>query len=206
MSNVYVYGVTDTTPYTASVDGVEDATEVRTVEHGPLGAVVSDIETMEPPETDENARAHDEVLRRVMTDDDGRTVVPMQFGMVFESERELKNILRNGRVVFTRSLNEVDGAFELGVKVVAPDETAEWSDAREAIGEELTAVSESESEGDRFSDRLVLNRSYLVERADRSAFDDAIERIRDDHDSLTVQYSGPYAPYNFVDIHIGAER
>jgi len=52
----------------------------------------------------------------------------------------------------------------------------------------------------------VLNRSYLVEREDREAFDDAVARIRDAHEEVTVQYTGPWAPYNFVDIEIGVEQ
>ncbi|AUV82452.1 protein gvpF [Salinigranum rubrum] len=206
MSKVYVYGVTDAAPFTASLDGVEDATEVRTVEHDPLAAVVSDVEEREPPRTDENVQAHDEVLRSVMTGGDGRTVVPMQFGMVFEGEGPLRNVLRSGRPTFTRSLNEVDGTFEFGVKVVAPDDGGVPPAVTESVSEELASASVAEADGDQFSDRLVLNRSYLVERAEREAFDDAIDRVRERHDSLTVRYTGPYAPYNFVDIHIGAER
>lgn len=206
MSEVYVYGVTDAPSFTMTVDGVEGAAEVRTVEHGPLEAVVSDIETRDPPETDENVRAHDDVLRAVMTGGDGRTVVPMQFGMVFESERPLKNVLRSGRPAFTRSLNEVEGTAEVGVKVVAPDDGDVTAGVRESIADELEPISEAESRGDRFSDRLVLNRSYLVDRTEQDAFDDAIDRVRERHDEMTVQYAGPYAPYNFVDVHVGAER
>jgi hypothetical protein len=206
MSKVYVYGVTDAPPFTMSVDGVEDATEVRTVEHGPLRAVVSDVETIEPPETDANVQAHDDVLRAVMTGGDGRTVVPMQFGMVFESERPLKNVLRSGRPAFTRSLNEVEGTFEVGVKVVAPDTSEVSTAVQEVIAEEFADASEAESEGDQFSDRLVLNRSYLVDRDEQDAFDDAVDRVRERHEDMTVQYAGPYAPYNFVDVHVGAER
>ncbi len=51
----------------------------------------------------------------------------------------------------------------------------------------------------------MLNRSYLVDREDREAFDEAIARLEDE-DDLVVRYTGPFAPYSFVDVTIGAQR
>ncbi|WP_254535117.1 GvpL/GvpF family gas vesicle protein [Halomarina litorea] len=206
-SHLYTYGVVeDDDPLDLSVDGVEGADRVYTVSHGPLAAVVTDIGTMDPERTDENARAHDDVLQAVL--ETGRTIVPMRFGMTFKNGRALKSVLRGGRRAFTKSLREIDGAVEMGVKLVA-DEGASLD--REAVvadvADRLRAVSDEESENDLFSDRLVFNRSYLVDRADREAFDDAVSAIDDDYgEDLTVQYTGPWAPYNFVDIEIGAKR
>ncbi len=78
--------------------------------------------------------------------------------------------------------------------------------SEEDVGERLSDIAESETEDDLFSDRLALNRSYLVATDDREAFDDAVGELREEYDELTVQYTGPWAPYNFVDIHIGAQR
>ena len=203
----YVYGVIEAEPLDLEVDGVCGTTSVSTVEHQKHAAVVSDVDTLDPERTDDNVRAHDEVLRAVMTHGEGRTVVPMQFGMVFENDRALKNVLRSGRRAFTKALREVDGMIELGVKVVADEDAiVDADEIREAVEAELEPLSVRVSEGDRFSDRLVLNRSYLVERSDREAFDDAVDRIRRANEGVTVQYTGPWAPYNFVDIEIGVEQ
>lgn len=202
----YVYGVIEAEPLDLDVDGVGGTTSVSTVEHRKHAAVVGDVDTLDPERSDENVQAHDEVLRTVMTHGEGRTVVPMQFGMVFENDRALKNVLRSGRRAFTKALREANGMVELGVKVVADeDEVVDADGIREAVETELGPLSVRVSEGDRFSDRLVLNRSYLVERSDREAFDEAVDRIRDAHEGVTVQYTGPWAPYNFVDIEIGVE-
>ncbi|WP_101296552.1 GvpL/GvpF family gas vesicle protein [Halegenticoccus soli] len=206
-SNLYTYGVIEKESIELDERGVDGGTPIRTVDYRTLSAVVSDIDTMEPERTDENARAHDEVLREVLLYDGGRTIVPMQFGMTFKSGRTLKSVLRGGRRAFRQALNDVDGMIELGVKLVA-DEGADLDREaiREDVGGRLAEVSARETDDDLYSDRLVLNRAYLVERDGEEAFGDAVEAIREDYgETLRVQYNGPWAPYNFVDIEIGAQ-
>ena len=205
-SNLYTYGVIENESIEIDETGVNGA-PVRTVEYRSLAAVVSEIDEMEPERTDDNATAHDEVLRAVLQSDGGRTIVPMQFGMVFKTENALKNILRNGRVAFRRSLNDLDEMVELGVKLVTKDDTSVDRPAVvEDVATRLREVTDTEAGNELYSDRLVFNRSYLVERDSQTAVDDAVAEIRDDYEAdLHVQYNGPWAPYNFVDIEIGAE-
>lgn len=200
---LYAYGVVaDEGDIDVETTGVDGAEEIYTVSHGPLAAVVSPVDDVDPERTDENVRAHDDVLREVLVEAD-RTVVPMQFGMGFDGERPLKSILRNGRATFSRSLSDIEGTMELGVKLVADaDADVDRAAVEAAVDEELSAVSVSSVENDLFSDRLVANRSYLVERDERAAFDDAVTAIEERYDGLTVQYTGPWAPYSFVDIAI----
>ena len=205
-SNLYTYGVIENESVEIDETGVNGA-PVRTVEYRSLAAVVSEIDEMEPERTDDNATAHDEVLRAVLQSDGGRTIIPMRFGMVFKTENALKNILRNGRVAFRRSLNDLDGMVELGVKLVTKDDTnVDRPAVVEDVATRLREVADTEAANELYSDRLVFNRSYLVERDSQTAVDDAVAEIRDDYEAdLHVQYNGPWAPYNFVDIEIGAE-
>lgn len=206
-SNIYTYGIIEQGSLNIDESGVNGSKPIRTVDYRSLSAVVSDIDTMDPERTDENATAHDEVLRAVLLSNGGRTVVPMRFGMVFKSERMLKNVLRNGRVAFRRSLNDLDGMVELGVKLVTKaDANVDRPAVVEDVATRLGSVADTEAANDLYSDRLVFNRSYLVERDEQTAFDDAVSAIDNDYgDTLHVQYNGPWAPYNFVDIEIGAE-
>jgi len=209
MSNTrrYVYGVIEAEPLELEVEGVEGADRVTTVQYRDHAAVVSDAESRDPERTDENVQAHNEVLRTVMDHGDGRTVVPMRFGMVFENDRALKNVLRNGRRAFERALREAEGTIELGVKVIAPaDGGIDRSELTDAVEETLGPASERSIENEQFSDRLVVNRSYLVERSDREAFDRSIDELRAAHDDAKIQYTGPWPPYSFVDIQIGVEQ
>jgi hypothetical protein len=189
-------------------DGVAQAEVIRTVEYRSLSAVVSAIDTTEPDRTDEDVEAHNHVLQRVLEYDGGRTVVPMSFGMAFKRERTLKGVLRGARRALRSALNDIDGTIELGVKIVVPGEATVSRDGiQENVTNRLAAVSINETENDLFSDRLVLNKSYLVEREHRDDFDAAIDAIEAEYnDNLTIQYTGPWAPYNFVDIHIGADQ
>lgn len=207
MSNYYVYGVIRTADELEfETDAVAGADRVYTVSHRRLAAVVSDIEETEPEQTDEDAQRHDDVLREIMEYGDGRTIVPMRFGMVFENERALKNVLRGARPAFRRTMNDIEGTVELGLKLVREEDADVDREALEAaVADELEPLAKDSTESDLFSDRLVLNRSYLVEREDREAFDEAIARFEDEHDDLLVQYTGPFAPYSFVDVHIGAQ-
>lgn len=205
-THLYAYGVIGDDDLDREVEGVEGADRAYTVSYGPIAAVVSDIEDMDPERTDENLQAHDEVLREVMLDAD-RTVVPMQYGMTFKNARTLKSVLRGGQRAFRKSLSDLEDTVELGVKLVATEgATLDREQVREDAAERFRAVSVEESQDDRFTDRLVLNRSYLVDRAARSEFDDAVDHVEEEYgDVLAVNYSGPWAPYNFVDIEVGAQ-
>ncbi|MFA9424877.1 GvpL/GvpF family gas vesicle protein [Natronorubrum sp. A-ect3] len=207
MTNRYVYGVMTDDPVEFETDAVGDADHVYTVSHRRLSAVVSNIDTTDPEETDEDAQRHDDVLREVMDRDGGRTIVPMQFGMAFESDRALKNVLRGARPAFRRAINDIEGRIELGLKLVREEDADVDPDAiEEAVEDELDPIAAQSVPNDLFSDRLVLNRSYLVERDDRERFDEAVARLEDGHDDLIVRYTGPFAPYSFVDVKIGAQR
>ncbi|WP_226007124.1 GvpL/GvpF family gas vesicle protein [Natrinema salinisoli] len=206
MSNRYVYGVVESQTVEFETEAVAGADRVYTISHRRLGAVVSDIDTTDPEETDEDAQIHDDVLREIMDYDGGTTVVPMQFGMAFESDRALKNVLRGARPAFRRAMNDIEGKLELGLKLVRESDADVDREAIEAdVADRLEPLAAQSVENDLFSDRLVLNRSYLVDKDERDAFDEAIAHLEDDHEELMVQYTGPFAPYSFVDVKIGAQ-
>ncbi|MFB6206067.1 MAG: GvpL/GvpF family gas vesicle protein [Haloglomus sp.] len=205
-SNVYVYGITEQADIETSVAGVGDGGTLYTVDYDPLSALVSDIDTTEPERTDEAVTRHDDVLRTAVEHDEIRTVIPMGFGMAFKNARTLKGVMRGAQRALRKALNDVEGCVELGVKIVAPTDGAVDEDAlRLTLDETLGPLSDGQTEDDLFSDRLVANRSYLVEQAARDEFDDAVAALEAEYDGAIVKYTGPWAPYNFVDIHIGAE-
>ncbi|SEH15192.1 Gas vesicle synthesis protein GvpL/GvpF [Natronorubrum sediminis] len=207
MTNRYVYGVMNDDPVEFEADAVAGADYVYTVSHRRLNAVVSDIDTTDPEETDEDAQRHDEILREIMERDGGRTIVPMQFGMAFESDRALKNILRGARPAFRRAINDIEGRIELGLKVVREEDADVDEEAIEAaVADELESIADQSVPNGLFSDRLVLNQSYLVAKEDRETFDDAVAELEEEHDDLIFRYTGPFAPYSFVDVAIGTQQ
>lgn len=208
-SALYAYGVIEREDVELTVDGVDGAEVAYTVDHPPLSAVVTDVDTVEPDRTEENTRAHNEVLQEVLEYDGGRAVVPMQFGMAFRNRDVLENLLERAEPAFTTALEEVDGRVELGLKVLTPpDATGDVDEAavRAAVAERFDDLAVATSRGDRFSDLLVVNRSFLVERDDREAFDRGVGAFQEAHGELLVQYTGPWPPYSFVEIEIGAQQ
>lgn len=206
MSNLYVYGVVEDDELDLEVDGVGGADRVYTVDYRTLSAVVSDIDTTDPEQTDEAVTRHNDVLQSVLEAEGGRTVVPMQFGMAFKDARTLKGVLRGAIRAFRTALNEIEGTVELGLKLIAAgDDGPDREQVRADVADAVDDLAVDQTDDDLFSDRLLVNRSYLIERDRRNEFDDAVDDIEAMHDELTVQYTGPWPPYNFVDIRIGAE-
>ncbi|AFZ74212.1 GvpL/GvpF family gas vesicle protein [Natronobacterium gregoryi] len=207
MNNRYVYGIVDGDPIEFETDAVGGADRVYTISHRRLGAVVSDIDTTDPEETDEDAKRHDEVLREIMDHDGGTAIVPMQFGMAFESDRTLKNVLRGARPAFRRAMSDIEGRVELGLKVVRDEDAdVDTESVEKGVADALESIAAQSVPNDLFSDRLVMNRSYLVDRDVREAFDEAVADLEERYDDLTFRYTGPFAPYSFVDVAIGAQR
>ncbi|PYP62959.1 MAG: gas vesicle protein GvpF, partial [Gemmatimonadetes bacterium] len=56
-------------------------------------------------------------------------------------------------------------------------------------------------------DRMILNAAFLVDRAQEQAFDERVkETSRKYEELLTFKYSGPWPPYNFVNIKLKLEK
>ena len=71
----------------------------------------------------------------------------------------------------------------------------------------LLAVSSDNKKLKLFSDRLILNSTFLVEKSAMDEFSLQVGRLKEKYTELKVQYSGPWPAYNFVDIHIlGGKR
>ena len=55
-------------------------------------------------------------------------------------------------------------------------------------------------------DKMILNAAFLVQRDQEQAFDRRIKEIASHFDKLTFKYTGPWPPYNFVNIRLKLER
>ena len=56
-------------------------------------------------------------------------------------------------------------------------------------------------------DRMILNAAFLVDRDREKEFDEAVKEIfRHYEDLLTFKYTGPWPPYNFVNIKLKLEK
>jgi hypothetical protein len=55
-------------------------------------------------------------------------------------------------------------------------------------------------------DKMIMNTAFLVQRDLEQAFDRRIKEIASHYDKLTFKYTGPWPPYNFVNIRLKLER
>jgi len=55
-------------------------------------------------------------------------------------------------------------------------------------------------------DRMIMNAAFLVSRDMEQAFDARVKEIGTQYDKLTFKYTGPWPPYNFVNIRLKLER
>ncbi|MPZ15136.1 MAG: hypothetical protein GEU73_12055 [Chloroflexi bacterium] len=56
-------------------------------------------------------------------------------------------------------------------------------------------------------DKMILNAAFLIERGKAAEFDHTVQEIAQSYDGrLRFLYTGPWPPYNFVNIHLKLER
>jgi len=186
--------------------GMNDC-EVYTIPYRDVAAVVSDSPLRDYEITEDNTRRHEAVLRRVMEE---HTVVPAEFGTAIKNERILRRLLMKAYSPTRESLRLMDDKVELGVKAVLNEDIVfvDPEKRQECLSDILGSLNSRAKQavrGDLFSDRLILNASFLVDREDTNAFSKEVTSLQEKYPMLKLLYSGPWAPYNFVYIKIGTE-
>jgi Gas vesicle synthesis protein GvpL/GvpF len=74
------------------------------------------------------------------------------------------------------------------------------------IFEALRSVSVASRSNKPIGDRMIMNAAFLVGRSVEQAFDSRVKDIGQRYDKLTFKYTGPWPPYNFVNIRLKLER
>jgi Gas vesicle synthesis protein GvpL/GvpF len=70
----------------------------------------------------------------------------------------------------------------------------------------LRDVSVASRSNKPIGDRMIMNAAFLVARDMEPAFDRAVKDVGQRFDKLTFKYTGPWPPYNFVNIRLKLER
>jgi hypothetical protein len=75
------------------------------------------------------------------------------------------------------------------------------------IHEALKPMAVASRSNKPIGDRMILNAAFLVERPREKEFDDRVKEVsRRYEDLLTFKYTGPWPPYNFVNIKLKLEK
>jgi hypothetical protein len=75
-----------------------------------------------------------------------------------------------------------------------------------SIFEALRDVSVASRTNKPIGDKMILNAAFLVSREKEGAFDAKVKAIGARYEKLTFRYTGPWPPYNFVNIRLKLER
>lgn len=157
-----------------------------------------------------------------------RPVLPLRFGAMMNAE-EIEDFLAACYLHIKTALERVRGRAEIVVHLFwdlgavleeihrreyAPRangdlietgrllfEAAQGIRARivQNVHEKLSAVSVRSSEAKLTDESMILNRSYLIERTEEDAFDNAMAELGAENPSyLRFKYVGPLPPYSFV--------
>jgi hypothetical protein len=70
----------------------------------------------------------------------------------------------------------------------------------------LRSVSVASRSNKPIGDRMIMNAAFLVSREMEQAFDARVKEVGQQYEKLTFKYTGPWPPYNFVNIRLKLER
>jgi len=71
---------------------------------------------------------------------------------------------------------------------------------------QLRDVSVASRANKPIGDKMIMNAAFLVSRDQEPAFDARVKDLGAKYDKLTFRYTGPWPPYNFVNIRLKLER
>ena len=75
------------------------------------------------------------------------------------------------------------------------------------VHEELKPVCVASRSNKVIGDRMIMNAAFLVDRSAEKSFDEAVKELSRRYENmLTFKYTGPWPPYNFVNIKLKLEK
>lgn len=109
----YLYGIIESKNRESFGNIGVGNSEVYTIQHEDIGAVVSDI----PQDCKikiEEAKTHEKALLKIM---ETHTIIPMGFGVITKDEIETKNILKRARMKFKDTLSKIKNKHQINIRI-----------------------------------------------------------------------------------------
>lgn len=198
---IYVYGITNNGNIKLNIKGLKNK-PIEKIDFRDIFVLTSLYPTLHPMLEEDEAMQHADILKKISKK---TTVIPMSFGTIFKDQEILEIVLSKSYQAVKNTLVSIDNKIELGVKVIKNQlECADDSIASKIL-KSLDELSIKSIKGDNFSDRLLLNHSFLVEKNKFSKFSSQIAKLEKERKDLKFIYTGPWPPYSFVNIKIAGE-
>jgi len=209
----YVYCIiaSKDAPNEFNIKGIEN-NQVYPLKYKSLTAIVSQATMKEYEPTDENVEMHKNVELEILKQ---YSILPVAYGMVFKNRAVVLGTMKKVYATLWKNLKKVENKIELGIKAIAPKEKEELeklldgksleefkkkceTEFIECLGEATVSVKKNKL----FSERLICNQSFLIEKDKVNIFTENVGKLRKKFKSLKIQYTGPWPAHNFVNIRI----
>jgi len=197
---LYVYGIINNQSIKLDVKGLEDK-PIEKINFKDIYALTSRYPNLHPTLKEEETLQYADILKKIA---EKTTIIPLSFGTVFKDQEILEKVLSKSYLAVKNTLRLIENKIELGVKVIKnqADGLPEELELTQEILEPLNKLSIKSVKGDNFSDRLLLNYAFLVEKNKFSQFSEEIANLEKEYQDLKFVYTGPWPPYSFVNIKI----
>ncbi len=201
---LYVYGIIargdsgNSKNFKLNLKGLRNQ-PIHQIDFEDISVLISFYPHLHPMVEESEAMHHAEILNKLAKK---TTIIPMAFGTVFKEQKMLETVLLRTYPEIKKTLALIKGKIELGVKVVKKESADVSAETNQKILEELDVLSVKSITGDKFSDRLILNHSFLVDKNKFSPFSRKIAELEKNYPELKFRYTGPWPAYSFIDINI----
>jgi len=125
--------------------------------------------------------------------------------MIQEVEKAEENLRRLRQEISSQSGSTYFARMQYGRLVDSLLQERSEALAGEILAE-LREVSVASRVNKPIGDKMILNAAFLVQRVAEADFDARVKEIGARHEKLTFKYTGPWPPYNFVNIRLKLER
>ncbi len=197
---LYVYGIIKRGSFNFRLDltGLRNR-PIQKIDFKDISALISFYPDLHPAAEESEVMHHAEVLNKLAPK---TAIIPMAFGTVFKEQEILETVLAKAYPAIKKTLGLIKGKIELGVKVIKKESEDVPGEINKNILEELNKLSVKNVQGDKFSDRLLLNNFFLVNKNRFSSFSNKIAELERKYPDLKFRYTGPWPAYSFVNINI----
>ena len=125
--------------------------------------------------------------------------------IVREIEREDEDIQRLKKEISSQKGSTYFARMQYGRLIDAALQTRSERCVAD-IFEQLRDVSVASRANKPIGDKMIMNAAFLVSRDQEGAFDAKVKRVGSQYGNMTFKYTGPWPPYNFVNIRLKLER
>jgi hypothetical protein len=199
-----LYGVV---PVSAG-DGNALAPNTDLVITGDVGAVVRPAAFESVEVCDEQIDAFEEVVEAVF---ERQTILPAPFGVVFRNTDHVTRWLQMHYLTLTEAIHLVEGRCEVRVhmrlwnaeQIVEEPDTAATQAAME-LYHTVSREADASVMLRRPALNAVLSGAFLIDRSEWEAFSAIVAAQARQYESLVVEQTGPWPPYDFVRMDLGS--